>query len=196
MQQTLSEREVNVQGRGSSRSIQADLIERGGFSDAEGTHTCLGSVGGTAIRLQHVITIFTTNVTHWGVVANSEWQGVGGVNVAQGVADHSGTANVGGRLPDDLTEVTPLVEVGHAGVGFTVRGGEELDFTVVHQVGDHNTDITGLNTVTDVLTVAATINGTARGKVLVSCFTMIGLVHNRVLTYRAHMYSERQGSGR
>lgn len=176
--------------------MQADLIERVGFSDAEGTQTCLGGVGSTAIRLQHVITIFTTNVTHWRVVANGEWQGFGGINVAQRVADHSGTANVGGRLPDDLTEVAPLVEVGHARVGFTVRGGEELDLIVVHQVGDHNTDVAGLNTVTDVLTVTAASNGTARGEGLVLCFKIIGFVHNRVLTYRAHKYSERQGSGR
>lgn len=66
---------------------------------------------------------------------------------------------MGGGLPDELGEVAPLVEVGHAGVGGAVGGREEFDLIVVHQVGDHDANVAGLNAVANVLTVATASNG-------------------------------------
>lgn len=66
---------------------------------------------------------------------------------------------MGGALPDNLGEVAPLLEVGHAGVGLAVGGREVADLVVVHQVADHNTDLVLLHTVANVLTVATASNG-------------------------------------
>lgn len=66
---------------------------------------------------------------------------------------------MGSGLPDDLGEVAPLVEVAHARGGSTVGGREVFDLLVVHQVGDHDTDIASLDTVANVLTVATASNG-------------------------------------
>lgn len=119
---------------------------------------CLGSVGACGAGSEHVLAVLSVNVTGRRVVADSEGQGGTGVDVAQAVAGNSGAGDVGGTLPDDLGEVAPLVEVGHAGVGSTVGGREEFDLIVVHQVGDHGAHIARINAVADVLAVATTIN--------------------------------------
>lgn len=69
---------------------------------------------------------------------------------------------MGSSLPDDLTEVTPAVEVVHARGGGTVGSRVVLDLVVVHQVGNHHADFLGLDAVSNVLTVATAIDVTAR----------------------------------
>jgi hypothetical protein len=119
----------------------------------------LGAVNGIAQRGEDVGAVFTSVVTRRVVIADGEGERVAGVDVAETVTHHGGAADVGSALPDNLGEVAPLLEVGHAGVGLTVGGGEVFDLVVVHQIGDHDTNFAGLDTVADVLAVTAAING-------------------------------------
>lgn len=95
------------------------------------------------------------------VVANSEGQGFGGIDVTQAVAGDGSATNVSSGGPDNLGEVTPVVEVGHVGVGLAVQVGVVAHLVVVHEVGDHNANFGRLNTISNVLTVATAVNGTA-----------------------------------
>jgi len=70
----------------------------------------------------------------------------------------SGTADLGGTLPDELREVTPLFEVGHVGVGLAVEVGVVADFAVVEQLSDDSRNVVGLDTSGNVLTVVTTID--------------------------------------
>lgn len=120
-------------------------------------------VDSVSYRCLDVATVFAAIVTRWGVVADGERQGCGGVDVAQAVAHHGRAADVSGVLPDNLGEVAPFLEVGHARVGLAVRGREVANLVIVHQVGDQNADLALLHTVTDVLAVTTAINGARRG---------------------------------
>lgn len=70
----------------------------------------------------------------------------------------SGTADLGGTLPDKLGEVTPFLEVGHVRVGLAVEVGVVADLAVVEQLGDDSRNVVGLDTSGDVLTVVTAVN--------------------------------------
>jgi hypothetical protein len=70
----------------------------------------------------------------------------------------SGTADLGGTLPDKLREVTPLFEVGHVRVGLAVEVGVVADFAVVEELGDDSRDVVGLDTGGNVLTVVTAVD--------------------------------------
>lgn len=70
----------------------------------------------------------------------------------------SGTADGSSTLPHDLREVTPVLEVGHAWLSLAIEVGEPPNFTVVEQIGDDRRDVVGLNTGSDVLTIATTVH--------------------------------------
>lgn len=61
-----------------------------------------------------------------------------------------------GALPDDLGEVAPVLEVGHAGLSLAVETIVPADLAVVEQVGDDGGDVVARYTCGDVLTVATT----------------------------------------
>lgn len=122
-----------------------------------------GGVDGVAQRGEDVITVFTGVITRGRVVADGEGERAARVDVSEAVAHHGSAAHMGGALPDDLGEVTPLLEIGHAGVGLAVGGGEVFNLVVVHQVGEHDTDLACLDTVADVLAVTTAIKGAAGG---------------------------------
>lgn len=113
-----------------------------------------------APRGEDIITIFTSVVTRGEVVADGEWERPARVDVSEAVAHHSSAADVGGALPNDLGEVTPLREIGHAGVGLSVGGGKVFNLVVVHQVGEHDAHLACLDTIADVLSVITAVNGT------------------------------------
>lgn len=125
----------------------------------------LGGVRGAAQRCQDVVGVLAVVVTGRRIIAHGEGQGRAGVNIAQTVAHHGSTADVGSILPDDLREVTPFLELGHGRVRHTVGVREVVDFVVVHQVGDHHADFVLRHAVSDVLTVATTVDGTEGGHV-------------------------------
>ena len=70
----------------------------------------------------------------------------------------SSAADLGGSLPDDLREVTPVLEVAHVGVGLAIETVEVVDFAVVEQVRDNGRDVAGLDTGSNVLTVATAVD--------------------------------------
>ena len=70
----------------------------------------------------------------------------------------SGTADLGGTLPHELREVTPLLEVGHVRVGLAVEVGVVANFAVVEQLSNDSRNVVGLDTSGDVLTVVTTVN--------------------------------------
>lgn len=107
---------------------------------------------------QDVVTIFTGVVTRRRVVADGEGQGCTGVNIAEPVAHHGCAADVSRTLPDDLREVAPVVELVHVGGRGTVGFRVVTDLVVVHQVADQDPNLVLLHTVTNVLTVATTID--------------------------------------
>ena len=53
--------------------------------------------------------------------------------------------------------MTPVLEVGHVWVGLAVKTVEEVDFTVVEEVGNDCGDVGGLDTGGNVLTVSTTV---------------------------------------
>jgi len=112
-----------------------------------------------ALRSQNVGAIFTVVVTGGRVVADSEGHGGARIDVAEFVTHHGRAANVGGALPDDLGEVAPLLELGHARAIRAVGGREVADLVVVHQVRDHHANLALLNAVSDVLAITAAIDG-------------------------------------
>jgi hypothetical protein len=67
-------------------------------------------------------------------------------------------ADGSGGSPDDLGKVTPLLEIGHVGVGLAVLLGEVTDLTVVEHVGDHSGDVLGFDASSNVLTVSTAVN--------------------------------------
>ena len=66
---------------------------------------------------------------------------------------------MGGTLPHNLGEVTPSIEVGHTGVGLAVQALEVSHLVVVHQVGDHLSNLVRGDTISNVLAIATAING-------------------------------------
>ncbi len=85
-----------------------------------------------------------------------QWQG-GGVGKALAGAVLGGAADMRGVRPDDLREVAPVLEVGHAGRTLAVETVVPADFAVVEQVGDDGSDIVSLYTCGDILAIATTI---------------------------------------
>jgi hypothetical protein len=75
----------------------------------------------------------------------------------------SGTADLGGTLPDELREVTPLFEVGHVRVGLAVEVGVVANFAVVEELSDDSRNVVGLDTGGNVLTVVTAIDVHAVG---------------------------------
>ena len=92
------------------------------------------------------------------VVANSEGDRRGGIDVAKARAVDSGASDLGGSLPDDLREVAPFLEQGHVWGGLSVEVLEVTHFIVIHQVGDHDSNFISRGTVANVLAVSATVN--------------------------------------
>lgn len=70
----------------------------------------------------------------------------------------SGTADLGSTLPDKLREVTPLLEVGHVGVGLAVKVVVVANLAVVEELSDDSGNVVSLNTSGNVLTVATTVH--------------------------------------
>lgn len=115
------------------------------------------------LRLEDVVGIFTVGVSWRVVVADGEWNGGTGVHIAQLVTNNGGTADFRSALPDYLGEVAPAVKELHERAGDTIQGTEETHLVVVHQVGDHLTDLVLADTVTDVLAVSTTVNASIMG---------------------------------
>ena len=65
-------------------------------------------------------------------------------------------AQLGGANPQNLGNVTPLMEGGHVEVRLTVIRREESDLVVVKLVANDVADLSGTVAGSDVLTVAAT----------------------------------------
>lgn len=65
---------------------------------------------------------------------------------------------MGGALPHDLGEMTPFVEVGHAGLALAIVWAEVALLIVVHQISDHLTDVVCADAVSNVLTISATVD--------------------------------------
>ena len=103
--------------------------------------------------------------TGWVVVANGKWQRHGRARLGQRRAGHSSTADGGGVEPDNLTEMTPLLKVGHVRVGFSVQALIVHHFIVVHHVGDDFIDFVRANPKGDVLAV---VGSGAKGATTVS----------------------------
>jgi len=107
----------------------------------------------------NVVGILATHVANRLVVADGEVRrrtSQGSVSSKTARAVLSEAANVGGRLPDDLGEVTPDLEVGR--VLNTVVRLVGIDLAVVELVGDDLSDIPGRGSSRDVLAVATTID--------------------------------------
>lgn len=108
---------------------------------------------------------FTDGIQGWlsltgrAVVANSEGDCDGRVNVTKTVAGHGSATNVGGTLPHNLGEVAPSIEVVHAGVSLAIQGLEVAHLVVVHQVGDHLSNLFRGDTISNVLAIPTAING-------------------------------------
>ena len=110
-------------------------------------------------RGEDVILVSTGVITRGGVVADGEGKRPARVDISEAVAHHSSAADVGGVFPNDLGEVTPFLEIGHAGVGISIGGGEVFNLVVVHQVGKHDTNLACLDPIADVLAVITAITG-------------------------------------
>ena len=67
-------------------------------------------------------------------------------------------SNMRGALPDDLGEVTPVLEVAHIGLSLAVEVREVLDLAVVEEIRNDGGDIVALNSGRDVLAVPTTVN--------------------------------------
>jgi len=88
-----------------------------------------------AKRRQDIATILTTHVTFWTIVANGKPGLHTRVHGTSSTLLGSAT-NSGARLPDQLGEVSPGIEVAEIWVGLSVEGGQVLaDLTVVPHVG-------------------------------------------------------------
>lgn len=105
--------------------------------------------------------------TSWVVVANGKWQGHGRARLGQRRTSHGSTADGGSIQPDNLTEVTPFIKVGHVWVGFSVQSLIVHHFVVVHHVGNDFVNFIGVDAISNVLTVAG---GGAKGATIVSLF--------------------------
>lgn len=75
--------------------------------------------------------------TRWAVVADGKRCCLRRINVPKSVTNHGRTSHLLGTLPYDLSEMAPLIEAGHVGVGLAKERLEESKFVIVHQVGDH-----------------------------------------------------------
>lgn len=92
-------------------------------------------------------------------------------NVATSVAEtlaravNSGAADLSGGLPDDLAEVTPLVESRHVGRVLAVLALEETNLAVVEELSDDSRDVVSLDTSSDVLAVSTSVHFSVVGVV-------------------------------
>merc|ERR1712070_1036313 len=95
----------------------------------------------------NVISILAAVVTSFVVVADREVRRNVGANIGKAVgrAVLSGAANDSSSLPDDLGEVTVIVEVA-TWVGLAVVRGVRSNFVVVPEVGDDIRDLIGSQT--------------------------------------------------
>jgi hypothetical protein len=96
------------------------------------------------------------------VVADGEGDGRAGIDVAKAVASNSSTANLGGSFPHNLGEMTPFLEQAHVGAGLSIEVLKVTNLVVIHQVGDHDSNVVRGGTVTDVLAVSATVDASMR----------------------------------
>merc|ERR1712070_918280 len=108
----------------------------------------------------NVVSILAAVVTSFVVVADREvWRDVGtNVSKAVGRAVLGGTTNDSSPLPDDLGEVTVVVEVA-TWVGLAVVRGVGVDLSIVPEVGDNIRDLIGSQTSSDVLAVDTVARG-------------------------------------
>lgn len=106
----------------------------------------------------------TGSLTWWTVVADGEVRR----NIASDVGKTvwtvlCGAADGGGALPDNLGEVTPVLKIGHIWICLAVETVEVVDLAVVEEIGDDGRDIGGLDTSSNVLTVATAVDVHAVG---------------------------------
>lgn len=116
----------------------------------------LRRVEGVSKRSEDVVSVFTRKVTRRVVVADGEGRWLTRVHVAEGIANDSSAADRDRALPHDLREMAPLLEISHVRVGLAVQTIIVAELIVVHQIGDHDSDLVSRNTVSDVLTIATT----------------------------------------
>jgi hypothetical protein len=105
------------------------------------------------------VSVGTHKVSRWVVVADSEVRGEAGVHETAG-AGLGGTADLLGALPHDLGEVAEVVEVGQVDVIRVKRSRVVAELSIVHVVRDHDADLVGRVTRSNVLAVTATISRT------------------------------------
>lgn len=105
----------------------------------------------------------------WGlVVAYSEvWRNIAtDVGKTTAGAVLGSTADLGGTLPDDLGEMTPVLEVGHVWLRFAVKTVEVVHLAVIEEISNNGRDVVRLNTGSDVLAVSSTGGSAARTSVI------------------------------
>ena len=95
----------------------------------------------------------------WGhVVADREvWSDVA-TNIAKSTRRTvlSSTTNLGGVLPDNLGEVTPVLKVGHVWLRLAVEAIIPSDLTIVEELCNDSRDVVGRDTSSNVLPVPTT----------------------------------------
>jgi len=107
-------------------------------------------------RLANVLRILATEVSCWLVIADGKVLGSSTVrNTA--IAVHSRTSDRSSIVPDNLGEVTIVLEVS-TGVRETVLAVIGVDLAVVEAVGDGLPDVRGLAAGLDVLAVSAAVH--------------------------------------
>lgn len=74
--------------------------------------------------------------------------------------------NVSGAFPDDLGEMTPVLEVGHVWLRFAVKTVEVVHLAVIEEISNNGRDVVRLNTGSDVLAVSSTGGSAARTSVI------------------------------
>lgn len=116
--------------------------------------------------------VSATNVSRGRVVADGEEGSESGIDKPVGTGD-SGTTDLSGTLPDDLGEVTKVVEVGQVNVVGVKGTWEVAELAVVHVVGDHDADLVGGITGTNVLSVATAIDS-ARIRLVIEVLQEVG----------------------
>jgi hypothetical protein len=130
--------------------------------------------------------------TRWSIVADSE-RDIGTTRTAERRAYDSSAGNLSGTFPDNLGKVTPEVKVRHVRVGLAIQTFEIWLFVIVHEVGDHRTDVVGADTIANILAVVTTIERSSKASVSIffSIYRLFFLKINNhdVLTCYAHKHS-------
>lgn len=141
--------------------------------------TTLGDDLGLAEGLENVLAIRTTNVTSGEVVAHHEPRVHTIVHCSLGAKLRLAT-DAGRLLPDQLGEMTPLLEVGHIGRGFTVeRRREQVELAVVPHVVNGHVDGTNISQ------LLGTARKTPHGNVL----TVVGITLLPVSNWSVNLVS-------